>query len=232
MKLYEIAIEYHDELNPKLWDGFELNDEVSDKLNMIADEFEKFLDVDGLEISDVIITGSNANYNWTAQSDIDLHLIVDLSDIESRCPEFTDDFFMDKKTLWNEHHDITIHNHPVEVYVQDEAEPHIASGVYSLKNDEWIKKPTHSPPSYDSEDVRIKSDQLKKEIDRLINTTGDREDVQNLKDKIRRYRQAGLSTSGEFSTENFTFKELRNSGYLKKLSDYGRKAKSDELSLK
>lgn len=232
MRLNEVAAPYHGTLNPKLWSkDKELKRDVLEKLERIAMEFEEFLGVESLEIEDVIITGSNANFNWTEQSDVDLHLVVDMSEIEERCPELTDDFFLDKKTLWNEHHEVTIHNHPVELYVQDINEPHIASGVYSVSREKWLKEPEHDVPSYKGEDVQIKAEQMKREIDRLIDSIGDSEDVQRMKEKIRRYRKAGLSKGGEYSTENLVFKELRNSGYLEKLRDYGRQAKSDELSL-
>jgi len=231
MKLFEIAIEYHKELNPKIWDGMVPKQDVHIKLGQIADAFIEYLDVPGLQVNDVVITGSGANYNWTQHSDIDLHLLVDKSRFESQCPEFTDDFFTDKKTLWNEHHQIKIYRHPVEIYVQDVKEQHIASGVFSIRTGQWIKNPQYSPPSYDSEDVTIKADQLKKEIDRLIDTLGDKKAVDKIKEKIRKYRKSGLERAGEFSTENLAFKELRNSGYLERLQKYAREAESAELSL-
>ena len=231
MRLFEVAIEYHDELNPDLWDGKKLKPEVRDKLKEIADEFFDFLDVPSLEVKDEILTGSIANYNWHDGSDVDLHLVVDLDEMKDRCPEFTDDFFIDKKSLWNEHHEIEIYGHPVELYVQDAKEPHHSTGVYSIEEDKWLNEPEHKPPHYDAEDVRIKANQYKKEINRLIDTQGDNEDVKKLKEKLRKYRKAGLDKIGEFSTENLVFKELRNSGHLERLQKYGRDAYADRLSL-
>ena len=231
MRLFEVAIEYHDELSPKIWDDKKLKPKVRDKLKEIADEFFDFLDVPSLEVKDTILTGSIANYNWHKDSDVDLHLVVDLEDAKERCPEFTDDFFTDKKSLWNEHHEIEIYGHPVELYVQDAKEAHHSTGVYSIEKDEWINEPEHKPPHYEAEDVRIKANQYKKEIDRLIATEGDKEDVDKLKEKLRKYRKAGLDKIGEFSTENLVFKELRNSGHLEKLQKYGREAYADQLSL-
>lgn len=231
MKLFEIAIEYHDQLNPKLWnEDMELEDQVHVKLLEIANEFIDYLDVP-IDVEDIIITGSNANYNWTSESDIDLHIVIDLDAFRDECPDLTDDFFMSKKTLWNEHHDIEIYGHDVELYVQDDDEVHIATGVYSVLNDKWIKVPDYIPPTYDSEDVKAKADEFKALIDKVISGDGSSEEVKRVKEKIRKMRRAGLRQAGEYSTENLAFKELRNSGYLEKLSDYSKEIYSDELSL-
>ena len=37
--------------------------------------------------------------------------------------------------------DITIKDFDVEVYAQDVNEPHHSTGVYSVKNDEWLVEP-------------------------------------------------------------------------------------------
>ena len=41
---------------------------------------------------------------------------------------------------------------------------------------------------------------------------------EKLRDKIRRFRQAGLERGGAYSVENLVFKVLRRNEYLKKLS--------------
>ncbi|KKM08455.1 hypothetical protein LCGC14_1724270, partial [marine sediment metagenome] len=43
--------------------------------------------------------------------------------------------------VWNEAHDITMFGFPVEVYVENVGETHVASGLYSIKNDKWIVEP-------------------------------------------------------------------------------------------
>jgi predicted nucleotidyltransferase/CRISPR/Cas system-associated endoribonuclease Cas2 len=237
MKLFELKIEYHDSLNPKLWEkGDKLNKKVKEKLMEISDAFIKFMEEDfktntKLTPVDIIITGSSANYNWTDSSDIDLHIVIDKAEFLKICPIFTDAFFTDKKTLWNEHHDITIYDLPVEVYVQDEKEKHIASGVYSLKNDKWVTKPTYNKPKYNGKDVEIKLEQFKREIDKIIEGEADFKTVLAMKKKIKRYRASGLDKKGEYSVENLVFKGLRKSGHLEKLAEYSKKVQSDDLSL-
>ena len=48
------SVEVHEELNPKLWDGEELKPEVKEKLNQIADEFLKYIEIP-LNIVDIEI---------------------------------------------------------------------------------------------------------------------------------------------------------------------------------
>ena len=64
-------------LNPKLWDGDCLKKGMTYKLLRIAKAFFEFLELpDNVQVLDVLLIGSNANYNWTDKSDIDLHVVI------------------------------------------------------------------------------------------------------------------------------------------------------------
>ena len=69
-----------DNLYPKFWKSKILDPIVARKLTAIADDIIKSLDL-GVEIEDVIITGSIASYNWHDLSDIDLHIMLDFEKI-------------------------------------------------------------------------------------------------------------------------------------------------------
>lgn len=234
MKLFEAALatEYHKELCPKFWDDKTLKTEVREKLLEIVDSFIEYLEVD-LKPEDITLTGSAANYNWSAHSDLDLHIVVDMDEFTKECPDLAEDFFTGKKTLWNEHHEIEIYGHPVELYVQPSTEEHASSGVYSVLNDQWVTEPDYNPPEgVDAQAVRKKAKEFKDQIDELIGSSGNGAEADRLKDKIREYRQDGLDTEEqEFSVPNLVFKELRRSGYMEKLINYVRDDKSEELSL-
>lgn len=232
MKLFELATEYHKDLCPKFWDDKSLKKEVSEKLLEIVDSFIEYLEV-SLKPQDVTLTGSAANYNWSEHSDIDLHIVIDMEEFTKACPDLAEDFFNNKKTLWNEHHEIEIYGHPVEIYVQPSTEEHASSGVYSVLNDQWVVEPEYNPPEdVDTQAVRKKFNEYKKRIDNIIGSSGNGEEADRLKEKIREYRQEGLDTEAqEFSVPNLVFKELRRSGYMEKLINYIRDDKSEELSL-
>jgi hypothetical protein len=111
------------------------------------------------------------------------------------------------------------------MYVQDYLEPHIATGIYSVQNDEWLKKPNKFNPEIDYQCVTTKANCLMDDIDE-IQENFDKEDYSkvhkntvSLKEKIRNMRKSGLEKGGAFSVENLAFKVLRRNGYLKKLND-------------
>ena len=115
MKLFELVnpIEYHNILNPKLWDNDRLRSEVRGALLRISEDFIKFVDIP-FKVLDIVIAGGNANYNYTEQSDIDVHLVVD-RDGFGIPRDFIDQFLQDKKILWTmTHPDIKIYGYPLE----------------------------------------------------------------------------------------------------------------------
>jgi len=227
----DFKYQYHDTLNPTLWDEKQLKPEIKEKLLKAADAFIASLKIEDLDVEDIILTGSNANYNWTQVSDVDLHVVVDYDTIEDRHGDLVDEYFNAKKGVFNTLHDIKISGHEVEFYVQDNKEPHVASGVYSLKNDEWNKEPEHKQPSVDDTAVRAKTADMMNAIDEVTNTCDQAVVVEDLMEKIKKMRQAGLEQAGEFSVENLVFKQLRHNGYLEKLSTCKTRAFDRELSI-
>ena len=220
---------YHDELCPAAWTGTEMRPEVRTRLIEIAQLFVEYLDVEGFEVYDVVLTGSLANYNWTEFSDFDLHVVTDYRDLQ--CDDLAEAFYRAKKTIWNDRHDITIYGHEVELYVEDINEPPVSGGVFSVFNGEWLKTPDHKNPNINDTAIVRKVQELQDQIERAIATADDPEDLKRLTDKLRNMRQAGLADGGEFSVENLTFKTLRNMGIIKGLHDAYIEKQDDTLTL-
>jgi hypothetical protein len=110
------SIQMHDTLNPLAWESEEkLKPEVRKALLMNAKRFIEFCDADALIFSDVILTGSMANYNYNENSDLDVHVILDFDQI-SENKEFVGDFFRLKKALWAEKLPVQIKGHDVEMW--------------------------------------------------------------------------------------------------------------------
>lgn len=229
----KLNVKYHNELNPALWDKMVLKPEVSEKLKVIASTFVEFLGIPELDVIDIHFTGSNANYNWTTGSDIDLHVLADLTSLRKSCGDMVDEFFAAKKKIWNDLHNITIYGFNTEMYVQDTTEKHTSSGIYSLKNDKWVVKPQRREPTVDDVAVKKKAAHIMNEIDDVVSGAASNVDkIEQLKTKIKNLRQSGLEREGEFSVENLAFKTLRNNGYLEKLFDSYTNAIDRELSLR
>ena len=217
-----MAFDVQPELNQKLWNAdTNVRAGVKGALMDIVDEFMEGLDLD-LDIKDIIVTGSIANYNWSKFSDIDLHILLDLAEVNED-KEMVKRFFDAVRSNWNKLHNIFVKGHEVEIYVQDEVEPHVSTGVYSLLNDRWLVKPTKIRPAIDRHTATKKMRDISREIDKL-SLINDRKDYQTafkmaerLKMKIKKMRQHGLELHGIYSAENLAFKMLRRSGDIEQL---------------
>ncbi len=241
-KFESILKSFHskDNLNSKIWkesgNDITINPTVRKKLLEIANEFIEFLKVD-IVVSDIIMTGSLANYNWSEFSDIDLHIVVDFGQFSKEQLPLYEELFRLKKTLFNEKHDITIYGYEVELYVQNESESHFSSGVFSVLNDEWIVEPKKEDVKIDIGLIKNKAEQWMKIIDGVIENASDepldeaKKIISKYKDKLKKYRTCGLENGGEYSDENLVFKILRRNNYIQKLFDFETTIADKELSL-
>ena len=223
-------------LNTDVWDGEKLRPDVRKALIAIADTFEESLEDSDIEVKDVILTGSLANYNWTKHSDLDVHLVVDLVDSDNKRSLIDiQDYLNTKRQLWSERHPIKVKGYPVELYAQLADETLTATAVYSLTLNKWILKPNKDKfdvTKVNKEEAKKKADQFKQEIDDLIKSdTTNIKVIDKLKDRIWEMRKAGLDKHGEFSTENVAFKALRNAGDLERLLKYRVKAINRALTV-
>ena len=220
-------IAYHEELNPEVWKGRELRVDVRYKLLEIAKRFIEYLEVPKFKLEDIILRGSLVNYNYTQYSDFDLHVVTDFSTLDC---DITEAFYLAKKKIWNDEHDITIRGHEVELYVEDKAAKNVSEGTYSVLDADWLRTPKYQQPDIDDRAVSAKARDLMTQINRAVKQ-GSVEDITRLQDKIRNMRQAGLDASGEFSTENLAYKIIRNKKFLDKLYKTKNSKVDQELSL-
>lgn len=214
-----------DELNSKIWTDFEINDEVREKLSQIANDYIEHMDIGDIEIKDIILTGSLANYNWSEYSDFDLHVVFDFTQINEDV-ELVGKYLAAAGKLWNEEHDILILGYEVELYSQNTSESHISSGQFSILENKWIKKPTKENFEPDEDLIKKKAGMIMDRIDDLeidyenhfsYNTLSEK--IKKIWKKVKDNRQKGLDKEGEFSIENLVFKLMRRNGYIKKLID-------------
>lgn len=229
MKFTDLLPEPHSELDPRIWQDQELRPEVRTNLMAIARDFYEFCDIE-FPVIDVVITGSMANYNYTEHSDLDLHLITDYSRIQ--CDQELSELFDTKRLLYEREHKIHIRSIPVTLYVEDRAQPGVSSGVYSVKQDQWISEPQHRDFSLDEKTVKHWYTVWQTLIDHAVELN-DLTTARNLLKLLRQYRRLGLQQPGaEFSTENTVYKLLRNSQSVARLSDLVNDLHDQNLSIK
>tara|TARA_Y100000389_G_scaffold112748_2_gene109841 strand:- start:7363 stop:8814 length:1452 start_codon:yes stop_codon:yes gene_type:complete len=225
----EDAINFHDELNPLLFDeNDKLKPEVKKQLDIIVDDFVEFMGIPDLAVEDVIITGSNVAFTYTPHSDIDLHLMVDFAELPES--DVYKELFNAKKSLYNDTYEITIKDIPVELYVQDTAQAHTSLGEYSLVQDKFTRYPKKQRANLDEISTEHKFERLEELCLKGLKSKSI-DQVNEVLSIIKRYRQAGLDQKGEFGPENLAFKAIRSKGYFQALFDLRNKLRAEELSI-
>jgi len=218
-----------DDLNPKVWDNFELNDEIREQLLQIGQDFYSATDI-SVDVVDIVLCGSLCNYNWSEKySDFDLHIIIRYSDIDENV-ELAEKLCDYAKKSWNDKHDITIRGYEVEVAIQDNNDLKVAissgrmGGVFSLLKNRWVKKPERIEFEPDEKLIKSKAtsimskvDDIEEEVDEDNYQSFD-EKITSVWKKIKDLRNSGLeSESGEYSVGNLVFKLLRRNNYISRI---------------
>jgi len=209
-------------LEPKFFTDKKLDTQIKNKLLKIAKDFKNMFDFP-IAIEDITLTGSLANYNWSQYSDIDLHIIVDFDMVDENT-ELVKEAFGKASAVWNNQHDIFIEGYEVEIYVQNLREPHHSTGVYSLEDDRWVREPGNRDQESVPSEVKRQAKLLIKRIDHIEKLVEIEEyaealeAIERLKRKVKRMRQSGLASQGEYSPENLAFKVLRRMGQLERVN--------------
>ncbi len=221
-------LEYHETLNTKLWLDNKLIPEVKSKLIEIYQTFINKLKENEIPIDviDVLLLGSNASYNYTDSSDIDLHIVTDFEDLGLN-NTLAQIFYNNEKSKFNDDYNISIKGLPVEVYIEDINAGTKSNGIYSLLQDKWIKFPEYNPPK--EVDYSFLLNVYQNKVNNALQGTP--EQIKSTINEIKMLRKISLMNDGEYSKGNLVFKELRNNGSIDNLYNKLHELTSKELSL-
>ena len=233
------AIEKHQTLNNKLFtkDGV-LKDRVREKMLEVVDEFLADLKEQDIKIKvdDILMIGSNASYNYTKDSDIDLHILAN-ANAANYDADIAAALYGAYRTIFNKNLEISLYDIPLEIFVETEDSVRVSNGVYSVKKNKWVKKPVAEDiPEYDTKALNELVDEWETKCKDLIDDIkadkldDEKKVVKLLEDIYDKLRKKGVA-EGEYSIKNLAFKELRNKGYLDQLKDYRNELVSKRLSL-
>jgi len=231
-----------DELCPEIWHEGKLDKRILSQLEKVANDFFEKLDLGDIlpelseeeiqtKLRDIYFIGSLASYNWSKYSDIDLHLVMDFTELaDEHDMPLLKKYFTACKNEWNlAHPDLKVLGYEVEVYVQDINEENAANGIYSVMDDEWVKEPeTMVEANLDKSLVLKKVKDIMVQVDmleRLVEGAQTKDSLalpsefaSSLWSKIVLSRRESLAAGlGEMNTDNIIFKCLRRLGYLEKL---------------
>lgn len=231
--LMEDVVEVHEELNPLIWEENKLRTDVKNQLFRIANKFIESSDIlTHDKIIDIELVGSNASYNYTEYSDLDMHFVVNMEQI-SCDPELAQIVCNAEKSAFNKNYDISIKGIDVEIYVEDVNAATASNGIYSLMEDKWIKFPARIPViKLDNDEGYINALRTWKNlIYKVLTRSTSALEVQECINSLYRIRRNSIMTEGEYGKGNLLFKALRNEGLLDALKDKQYELSSKELSL-
>ena len=209
----------HSELNPVLWRAGELRPGLQTGFMKIAEKFYEFLGIN-TPILDVILIGSNANYNWTTYSDIDLHVVINYMEVGDNL-HMTKEYLHTKKAIWNHNYPLEYQGINIELYAQDMNEDlHSSVGIYSVAHGKWVSRPKADLVYIDDAAIQQKADPFIFEIENLKEDhPGLEKRIREILMRLKRLRQTGLEAEGEYSVENLAFKYIRNKGLIDRLKE-------------
>lgn len=225
---------YSTKLCPYIWDkDSKLNEKVSLTLMTIVDTIEDSLKKDDISafIKDSYIVGSIANYNWTEYSDIDVHILLDISKMDIGKDEAVA-MFDAIKSNWNAKHDVRIKTHKVEIYFELGRLTLHSDAVYSISKDLWIKAPEYKEDiKFDKDEIRSKYNELKQTIETALKLKTSK-DIESALEIVYNARESGLESKlEELSPANIAFRALRAKGYVDKLKKELVDLEDDALSV-
>lgn len=223
------ALVVHDTLNPDLFDAEDhLKPEVRAKLLEVANYFmTEHLDFE-LPYVDIHMVGSNASYNYSEFSDIDLHIVTNFEMFTDHSPDVIQILFNLEKSSFNSSYDIQVKGREVEIYVEDIKSTAVSNGVYSVLRDAWVKFPSKIV----AETADTTAD-LQKQIMVINNILagGDPDEIQGAINNLYLMRKNAIDVEGEYGYGNQLFKDIRAAGKLDELKTRYKELKSRQLSL-
>ena len=233
-------------LNPKFFNpDMSMRKGVRKALLHVAEDFmsgirEKVPNIERMGMDwQPVMTGSLTGPDYDSESDVDLHFLVDLSDLDENEKKLAQFAFAYYSKVYNEN-EFRLLGFPIETYIQDatsgKAEPHYSPGVYALDDDEWIEEPDCEPVDTTTQEYVEAEEGLKEIRDlELRLKSGDSaddilKDAEELSDELKDARGASLRSDGLGGHGNMVFKLLRRNGGLDRLSKLKTRCKQRLIS--
>lgn len=152
-------IEKHDVLNSKIFNKENnLDENVKERILKIVKFFMQEAKEEGIvfSVKDILLLGSNCSYNYTKDSDLDVHIIV-REDKEN--PNLQKELDLLRR-IFNINYKISVKKIPIELYVELNETNANSNGIYSLKKG-WIKFPN-------KEDIPEMSKEKEEEFNKIF----------------------------------------------------------------
>lgn len=218
------------ELSNDLWENNKLKENVKKQILDIFEKFKNKLKID-LKITEFVLVGSLTGYNYSDDSDIDIHIEFDTKDKSriNRLRKIAPKEILLKNT-----------NHPINFYFLTKGEQPETNyrGIYDILEDKWIKKDKKYKlePYYFWQNaitqtiswarkITLDIDELKRDIKELeiYNFFLDNESTKEYKDKIKnniKIKEQEIIADYDTLTMNINMlKSFRSEAYKEEKSD-------------
>ena len=211
-----------------------LREDVRNVLLEVSDDIICSLAERGMVIrpSFVVLTGSLCGPNWDEQSDIDLHIGVSFAEYDD--PDLMTRFLKLVARDFN-HEGYSLLDRSIEVYFQNDSEPHDSPGVYDIIGNHWAQVPDGVKIEVTEEALEAAGSYLVKVMD--LEARYNRMDKREIRGflatiltfwkSILNMRKKSMKELGRGGMGNIVFKQLRRNGALEKLADLIRSVRDD-----
>ena len=85
-----------------------------------------------IQVDDIILIGSNCAYNYTKDSDLDIHILANTDALKDCDQNIVSKLYSAYRTIFNKKFDIDFYGIPVEIFAETNETPRISNGVYSV----------------------------------------------------------------------------------------------------
>ena len=237
-----------DELNQQFFDGTRLQRRIRksmlDLFNFVISKLP-FKDLNKYVLEKNFV-GSMASFQWSDESDIDLHIVVDDEEMAEQYNIDSLELIEILRKMRKEFNDkFYIMGYEVEFYIQTKNEPFYSNGVYDVEYDTWIKAPQKQ--EFDKEKVKEakqqatkykkyiqkKIKQIHKDIKNEEKASKNYEFLQDELDRLVNERNESIRAEGHDATIiNMTWKFLQRFKVIKQIKDTIDKLEKNKFEVK
>jgi len=228
-------VEQNVDLDPAFFDEENgLRNDVRNVLLEVSDDVLCSLAERGMVLrpSFVVLTGSLCGPNYDDHSDVDLHIGVSFAEYDD--PDLMTRFLKLVAKDFNRE-SYALLDRALELYFQNDTEPHNAPGVYDIIGDHWVQVPDGVKIEVTQEAVDASESYLVKVMD--LAARYDRMDRREARGflstvltfwkSILNMRKESMKEFGREGLGNIIFKQLRRNGALEQLSNLIRTVRDD-----
>ena len=230
--MFTHEIQYHKTLNPKIWlSGNTMDPAVRRVIVSIAADFVDYMHAIGFRITrddilDIVIYGSNANYFYDKNSDIDVYILMNLDAVQEKYKEI--DFFTLYKSLlhtWRRQFQLHIRGLHIDLSLENVTKPKHAPGwwrsgpAYSILHNKWI----HELVRLDEKTIceyrrlaRQRAHEVLRQAREVIASNGRLDEFVRLQQKLRDDAMRA-NCPQPLVPETMAYKMVRGSGLFRRL---------------